>query len=47
MCVCVSVTLANLQTGASTRLNEGTSGLSGTSFTKLKGVFSKTASLES
>ena len=46
LCVCLSVTPGNLRTGASRRLTEGTSGLSGTFFTKYKGVFSKTASLE-
>ena len=49
-CVCVSVCLshpANLQTGASRRLTEGTSGLSGPFFTKQKGVFTKNASLGS
>ena len=48
VCVCLSVCLsrrANLRTGANRRLTKGTSGLSGTS--KKKGVFSKTASLES
>ena len=34
-------------TGTSRRLTEGTSGLSGNFFTKEKGVFSKTALLES
>ena len=50
LCVCVfvcPVAGANPRTGASRRLTEGTSGLSGTFLTKIKGVFSKTASLES
>ena len=37
---------ANLQTGVGRRLIEGTSGLIATFFTKVKGIFSKTASLE-
>ena len=50
VCVCVCVCLsrrANLRTGASGHLTEGTSGFSGTFFTKVKGIFSITASLES
>ena len=52
LCVCVCVFVfpfagANPQTGASRRLTEGTSGLNGTFVTIIKGVFSKTASLES
>ena len=42
LCVCVCVHLshrANLRTGASRRLTEGTSGLSGTFFTKVKRCF--------
>ena len=42
VCVCLSVCLshrANLCTGVSGYLTEGTSGLSGTFFTKVKGVF--------
>ena len=49
VCVCVCVFLsagANPRTGASRRLTKGTSGLSGTFLTIIKGVFSKTASLE-
>ena len=45
VCLCL-FTRANLRTGASRRLTEGTSGLSDTFCTKIK-VFSKTASLES
>ena len=48
LCVCLCLShRANLQTGASRRLTEGTSGLSSTFFTKVKGIFFKTASLES
>ena len=51
VCVCVFVCVfagANLWTGTSRHLTEGTSGLSGTFFTKIKRRFSlKTASLES
>ena len=40
VCVCVCVShRANLRTGASRRLTEGTSGLSGTFFTKVKRRF--------
>ena len=42
VCLCVCPAGANLRTGTSRRLTENTSGLSGTLFTKLKGIFSKT-----
>ena len=50
VCVCVSVCVsapANLRTGATTHLTEGIGSMSGTFMTIIKGVFSKTDSLES
>ena len=49
VCVCPCVRLshrANLRTGASRRLTEGASGLSGTFSQKYISIFSKIASLE-
>ena len=46
MCVCVSLH-PNLRTGTSRRLTEGTSGLSSMFSPIYKGIFAKTASLES
>ena len=45
VCLCVCPAGANLQTGSSRHLTKSTSGLSGTFFTKTKGILSKTASL--